>query len=86
MPYGVTISARATRDLDRINGADLTRLKTGICALISNPRPMGVKKLTGILHRIRIGDWRILYAIQDKKKVVTILRVLRRSERTYKNL
>ncbi len=36
------------------------------------------------LERIRVGNWRVLYGIEDQEKAVTVLRVLRRSEKTYK--
>ena len=82
----VLIAASAGRDLDDIDEPDLSRLRSRILSLEHDPRPHGVVKLKGPLHRIRVGDWRILFAIEDKQKVVTILRVLRRSERTYKRI
>lgn len=84
--YKVEIARAARRDLDRIAGTDLSRLEHDIFSLGTDPRPPGVKKLQDILHRIRVRDWRILYAIQDSVRVVTVLRVLRRNERTYRNL
>ena len=84
--YRVEIARTAQRDLDRIRGDDLSRIGEHVVGLESNPRPSGVKKLKDALHRIRVGDWRILYAIRDADKLVTILRVLRRNEGTYRNL
>ena len=84
--YSVDLAKTARRDLDRIEGADLLRIEKHVLALASNPRPPGVKKLKDALHRIRVGDWRVLYAIQDAEELVTILRVLRRNEGTYRNL
>ncbi len=84
--YKVLIAPTGVRDLDDIRGPDLSRIKSHILALEADPRPHGVKKLEGLLHRIRIGDWRVLYAIEDVQKTVTILHVLRRSERTYRNI
>lgn len=57
-----------------------------IAELKDNPRPHGVKKLKDHLHRIRIGAWRVIYLIDDATHLVSILDVLRRSERTYKRL
>ena len=82
--HRLEIAHGAVRDLDRIHEPDLGRIKTHILVLESNPRPHGVKKLDGPLHRIRAGNWRILYGIDDHQKVITILRIVRRSERTYK--
>jgi mRNA interferase RelE/StbE len=84
--YRVEIARTARRDLDRIRGSDLPRIEEKVIALESTPRPPGVKKLKDALHRIRVGDWRVLYAIQDAEKLITILRVMRRNEGTYRNL
>jgi len=55
-----------------------------IRALALEPRPSGCKKLVGKqfdnLYRIRVGDWRILYAIEDDRLVVLILDVVRRDQ------
>lgn len=80
--HNVRLSSAAIRDLDDINNPELSRIKSRILSLETNPRPHGAVKLKDHLHRIRIGDWRILYAIEDDKRMVIILRVLRRSERT----
>ena len=84
--HKVQIASSAIRDLNRIREPDLGRIRTHILALESDPRPHGVKKLDGHLHRVRVGDWRVLYGINDRQKVVTILHVIRRSERTYKDV
>jgi len=47
---------------------------------------MGVQKLEGELHRIRVGDWRVIFAVKDSSRQVVVLRVTRRSEKTYKRL
>ena len=80
----VEIAPLAARDLSRVPERELARVKPRILALERDARPHGVKKLEGPLHRTRVGDWRILYSIDDDRKIVVILRVLRRSERTYK--
>jgi mRNA interferase RelE/StbE len=58
------------------------RLKPRIDALADNPRPHGVKKLTGQAdyYRIRVGDWRIVYTIQDRQLIVLVLRIAHRSD------
>ena len=48
------------------------------------PRPFGVKKLAGRVHRIRVGPYRIIYSIYDREKVVVIDKVERRKESTYR--
>ncbi len=84
--HSVKLSVAAMRDLDDIYNPELSRIKSRILSLGLNPRPHGVVKLKDHLHRIRMGDWRILYAIEEDKQTVIILRVLRRSERTYKRI
>lgn len=84
--HDVRLAAGAVRDLDDIRGPDLSRLRTRILSLELEPRPFGTQKLKGLLHRIRVGHWRILYSVDDKQRVVIVLRVLRRSERTYKSV
>ncbi|MFA6091338.1 MAG: type II toxin-antitoxin system RelE/ParE family toxin [Elusimicrobiota bacterium] len=84
--HEVLIAASAVRDLDDIHEPDLSRLRSRILSLEHDPRPHGSLKLKGALHRVRVGNWRILYAIDDNRQNVTVLHVLRRSERTYKDI
>ena len=86
--HDVHIAPSAVRDLDDIRNPDLDRIRSHILSLERNPRPHGSLKLQGPFHRVRVrvGDWRILYAVDDRQETVTILRVLRRSERTYKGI
>lgn len=84
--YEVTLQPRAERELDKVPRNVFLKIDAVIWALRENPRPFGVKKLEGDIHRIRVGDWRIIYAILDQEGRVLILRVVRRTERTYKGL
>ena len=58
------------------------RLRTRIDSLADNPRPPDTKKLSGAeeLYRIRVGDYRVLYAIQDKVLLVLVVKVGHRRE------
>ena len=58
------------------------RVVTEIQALAENPRPPGCKKLAGSKHdwRIRVGEYRVLYEIDDKAKVVRVMRVRHRRD------
>lgn len=85
-PYELQLHPRAERELDKVPKNLFPKIDTSIRGLRENPRPVGVKKLEDDLHRIRIGDWRVIYAILDKEKRVVILHVARRSEKTYKRL
>ena len=53
--------------------------------LRTEPRPSGCQKLTGAAngYRIRVGDFRVIYAVLDDQRIVKIGRILRRSEATY---
>lgn len=83
--YRLEISPKAKRDLRKLSRADFEKIDPAILSLENNPRPFGIKKLQDRVHRIRIGDWRVIFAIFDTEKWVSILAVKRRSEKTYRN-
>ena len=72
----------ALRELHRLPPALLTRMKPIFRALEENPRPHGVKKLRGAenRHRIRVGDYRIVYEIDDEASEVITLRIRHRRD------
>jgi mRNA interferase RelE/StbE len=84
--YEIRITPHARRSLQRLkkNREVTRRLLDAIDTLSRNPRPPGSKKLISSkfdnLFRIRVGDWRILYAIEDDVILVIILDVLRRDQ------
>ncbi len=82
MPFTVRISKRAERELRNIDRRDRIRIAARIDQLASNPRPDDVKKLAGgeALYRIRVGDYRILYRIEDEELLVLVVRVGARGE------
>ncbi|MEK7352975.1 MAG: type II toxin-antitoxin system RelE/ParE family toxin [Chloroflexota bacterium] len=88
--YRYTFSPRADREIriltSRAPRRDVERLLQAIDNLGNEPSPYGVMKLKGSNegYRIRAGDYRILYEIYDKSQTVTITRVLRRNEGTYR--
>ena len=84
--YEIILHPSAKRELDKVPEQLFPKIDTAIWELRENPRPHGVKKLEGDLHRIRVGEWRIIFAIFDREKRVIILHVVRRSERTYRKL
>jgi mRNA interferase RelE/StbE len=81
--YEVIFTRRAHREYDRLSPSDLDRIDATFDRLKANPRPPGAKKIRGNIHRVRIGDWRIIYAIFDKERLVIIGKIARRSEDTY---
>ena len=80
--YSLLIRRSAERDLHKLSRVILRRVNEKIVALRHNPRPSGVRKLVGALEgwRIRVGDYRILYQIDDDAQTVTIARVKHRRE------
>ncbi len=79
-------STRVEKEIDEIPGEIYTRVAQAIKGLAHNPRPRGVKKLDAHRYRLRIGRYRIIYSIFDKENLVIIDGVVRRSERTYRNI
>jgi mRNA interferase RelE/StbE len=79
--YGIKIIAQAQKDIDAFGGKTFEKIKNKIEDLNSNPRPFGAIKLTQENgYRIRMGDYRILYRIDDKSKEVIVYRVKHRKE------
>lgn len=75
--WQVVIHRKAEKFLKRLDGDTLERIRRSIRGLAVDPRPAGVKKLTGYdnLYRVRVGDWRILYAIEDDRLIVLVLEI-----------
>jgi len=78
----VTVSAAAERDISRLARQTARRVILAIRALRENPRPPGCLVLRNYhppTWRIRVGDWRVLYEIDDQASVVTVTGVRQRS-------
>ena len=76
MSYEVFILRRAQKELANLPKTDYERMRNAIVALAENPRPAGCKKLTGREGwRIRSGDNRAIYEIDDTQKRVTVLHI-----------
>lgn len=77
MRYTVTLERRPQRALDSLRGNIYRRIIGALRGLADNPRPPGVKKLKGYhdYWRIRVGDYRIIYIIQDDRLLVIVLRI-----------
>jgi len=81
--YRLLIKKSAAKELEAIAGKkDRERITQRILALAENPRPPGVEKLSGTSekYRVRQGDFRILYEIQDDVLTVYIVRIGDRKE------
>ena len=82
MRYDIKIISRAEKDLNAISDShDFGAIKNKILSFSGNPRPFGCQKLTNEEgYRIRTGDFRILYRIDDGAKEVIIYRIKHRRE------
>jgi mRNA interferase RelE/StbE len=79
--YAVDIHAPAKKTLCRLPENIQARIARSMLALEGNPRPSGVVKLSGREGwRIRIGDYRVIYTIDDAKKEVVIYAIGHRRE------
>jgi mRNA interferase RelE/StbE len=80
--YEVYLERSAENDLKRLPTSTFDRIVYQIKTLAENPRPSGCRKLTGSKNdwRIRIGDYRVLYEIDERAKAVRIMRVRHRRE------
>ena len=80
--YRVLLERAAEHDLARLSAQIHDRIIGAIQNLATNPRPHGCRKLVGSKNdwRIRVGDYRVVYAIADDIRVVRINRVRHRRE------
>jgi mRNA interferase RelE/StbE len=76
------IASPAVETLRNLPRTDQRRVAARIDALAENPRPPGVEKLEGAddLYRIRAGDYRIVYRIEDERLIVLVIRIGHRRE------
>ena len=78
MSYTITIKKTAAKELELLPKKILYAVTTAIYDLGENPRPRGCKKLKGSKDnywRIRIGDYRVLYSIDDVIRIVDVQKV-----------
>ena len=80
-PYRVELAPAATRQLRKLPPGVAARLRGPILALGLDPRPPASTPLVGTgWRRLRIGDLRLVYTIDDEARLVVVLRVARRDE------
>ena len=80
--YEVFLERAAERDLKRLSAGDFQRIIPHLKALAQTPRPSGCRKIAGSKNdwRIRVGDYRVLYEIDEKARAVRVMRVRHRRE------
>lgn len=75
--WRVVIHRKAEKTLRRLDGNALERIRQAIRKLALDAYPTGSKKLSGYdnLYRLRVGDWRIIYAIENDQLIVLVLEI-----------
>ena len=83
MVYTIEMSSAARRQLRKLDRPTQHKVAQRINSLADDPRPPGVVKLTDVTppaYRVREGQYRILYTINDKQLIVLVVRISHRSE------
>ena len=86
--YIIEFTNKAEKDLSKLPKQTISRILEKIDKLVDDPRPSGYKKLTDFhvsnapddLYRIRIGDYRVIYAIEEEIITITVVKVAHRKE------
>ena len=80
--YTITFARSARKELESLDSQIINRVLPKIESLAKEPRPAGCRKLKGEknLWRVRIGDYRVVYAIYDNEQRVDITGVRHRSK------
>lgn len=79
--YTVRLKRSAERELRRLPRDNIPRILSRMQQLASQPRPPGCKKLTGEEeYRVRQGDFRFLYTVDDQQRLVEVVKIAHRRE------
>jgi mRNA interferase RelE/StbE len=81
--YKITITQSALKELKQLQKPVVQKIEKLISGLAINPRPVGVKKLKGNnehIYRVRSGDFRVVYAIEDSVRIVEIRKIGHRKD------
>lgn len=85
-PYRVEIAPASARELGRLRADDAARLRRPILALAVDPRAIGAPVVGTSYLRIRVGDLRVTYTVDDTARRVVVGRIAKRSDSTYRRL
>jgi len=87
LAYSIEIHRAARKQMLAIPRNIQLEIARSIDSLANNPRPMGYRRLRGVeLFRLRIGRYRVIYAIDDKARKLTVVKIAPRREDTYQGL
>jgi len=74
--YSISLKHSVLKDLEPLPAKDRVRVMERIGQLAEDPRPLGCERLSALeRYRVRVGDYRIVYAIEDERLVVWVVRV-----------
>ena len=81
-PYTIQLAASAVKELEGLPRRAQERVAAAIERLVRDPRPRGVEKLSGFrdLYRIRVGQYRVVYRIDDGGRILDIARIRTRRD------
>ncbi len=79
--YSLFLKRSAAKELESVATKDRRRIVDRIQALATEPRPPGIEKLSGAeKYRVRQGDYRILYTIDDAARTVIVVKIWHRRD------
>lgn len=80
--YEIYLEHKTERDLKQLPQVIFNRIITDIKSLANNPRPSTCRKIIGSKNdwRIRVGDYRVIYEVDDQAKVIKVMRIKHRRE------
>jgi mRNA interferase RelE/StbE len=80
--YKITITSRGEKDLRKIDRQPRNKIVATILELGKDPRPQGCRKVLSEpgTWRVRVGDWRIGYTVDDNTREIAVIRIAHRRE------
>ncbi len=83
--YRVAFRPAVEKELRPLPSADLAALRQATLAMAQEPHPAGVIKLEDGIYRLRVGNYWMIYLVDDAARTVTVGRITRRREDTYRD-
>jgi len=80
--YRLDVSATAEKQIRKLGKVDQLRVLRAMASLVTDPRPAGSRKLSGLddTYRVRVGVFRVIYSIEHRRLVIIVLKVGHRRE------
>ena len=84
--YRVEVKRRAERALERLPSVDRDRIFATVRKLANDPRPRSALKIQRNVYRVRVGSYRVLYAVSDSEDLIIVGKIAHREKDTYEHL